>query len=127
MALDTLSHAPVLVRQSMQVFNQTMALAAGNFTVDVALMVEYDMLGNIVDFYPRRRRLRVEILVFFLNPRMFGNDVIVTVQAFFYRGNARKVGVSHIGMAILALYLLYTAVHIMTEGDRLFRTNLSQR
>ncbi len=111
----------------MQVFNLLMASTAGNFAVDMTLVVEYDVLGYIVDFYPWCWCLGVEILVFFLNPRMFGNDVIMTVQTFFHRGNARKVGIGHIGMAVLALYLFNTAVDIMAEWDGLFRTDLEQR
>jgi hypothetical protein len=34
------------------------------------------------------------------------------------------VGIGHIGVTVLALYLLYTAVDIVTERDRLFRTNI---
>jgi len=127
MAFDTLPHAPALVRQSMQVFNLPMASTAGNFAVDMTLVVEYDMLGYIVDFYPWCRCLGIEILVFFLNPRMFGNDVIMTVQTFFHRGNTRKVGIGHVGMAVLALYLFNTAVDIVAKWDGLFRTDLGQR
>ena len=65
MTLDTFSHTPFLVGQSMLIFNLAMAVVAGYLVVDVALMVEYYMLGNIVDLNPRRRCPGVEILVFF--------------------------------------------------------------
>ena len=45
-------HAPLLVRQAVIVLNLSVALLAGNFAVDVALMIEQDMFGHIVDFFP---------------------------------------------------------------------------
>ena len=104
-----------------------MALLAGNLAVDMALMVEEHMLGYVIDFYPRCRCLGVEITVFYLNPRVLGDDVVVTVQAFFHRRYSRVVGISYIGMAVLALYLFDAVVHIVAKRDRLFRTDTGFR
>ena len=54
-------------------------------------MIEQDMLGHIVDFYPGGRGIGVEILVLLLNPGMFFDDIVMAVQALFHRRNARKV------------------------------------
>ena len=60
--------------------------------------------------------------MFFLNPRIFDDNVVVAMQAFFHRRQPRMVGVCHIGVAILALNLFDAAVDIVAEGDRLLRT-----
>ena len=64
--------------------------------------------------------MRVEIFMFLLDLRVSFDDVIVAVQTLFHRRNPRKIRVGNVGMAILALYLLDPAVHIVAEGDRLF-------
>ena len=104
-----------------------MALLAGNLAVDMALMVEEHMLGYVIDFYPRCRCLGVEIAVFYLNPRVLGEDVVVTVQAFSHRRHSRVIGISYIGMAVLALYLFDAVVNIVAKRDRLFRTDTGCR
>lgn len=63
----------------------------------------------------------------YFNPRVIGDDVIVTVQAFFHRRNPGMVGIPHIGVAVLALYLLYAAMDIVAERDRLFRVAVGQK
>ena len=85
------SHAPIFVRQSLNVLNLTVAFLAGNFTVDMALMIEQDMLGHIVDFFPGSGGLAIEILMLLLDPGMFFDDIIMAVQTLFHRRNARKV------------------------------------
>ena len=103
-----------------------MTLATGNFSVDVALMVEQHMLWNVVDFYPGGRGLRVEIAVFDLNPWVVDDDVIMAVQTFFDRRQAGKIGICHIRMTILTLNLLDAGVNIVTEGYGLFRPESGQ-
>jgi len=39
-ALDALTHAPVFVRQSLEVLHLTVAFLTNNFVVNVALVVE---------------------------------------------------------------------------------------
>ena len=75
----------------MKVFHLSMAFPAGNFTVDMALMVEQNMLGYIVYFHPGGGSLGVEVFMLLLNPGMFFDDIIMAVQTFFHRRNARKV------------------------------------
>ena len=84
-------HAPIFVRQSLQVLNQSVAFPAGNFAVDVALMVEQHVFRYVVYLDPGRRGLGVEILVLLLDPGMFFDDVVVAVQTLFHRRNARKI------------------------------------
>ena len=118
---DALIHVPDFVRQPVQVLNWAMALLAGYVLVDMPLMVEQDVLGQVVDFSPGSRVARVEILVFLLNPGMLFDDIVVAMQALFHRRHSRKIGVGHIGVAILALNLLDTAVDVVAERYRLFR------
>ena len=51
---DTRSHAPLLGRQPMKVFNQAMAFLTGYFAIDMTLMIEQHMLGHVVNFNPGR-------------------------------------------------------------------------
>ena len=126
MAIDALTHAPVFSRQSLGIFNLPVTFLAGYFAVYMTLVVKQHMFGHIVDLYPGCGRLCVEIPMLDLNPRVIGNNVVVAVQALFHRRYSRVVGIRHVGMAILALYLLYAAVDIVTERDRLFRTTVGQ-
>ena len=111
----------------MKVFHRSVAFPAGNFTVDMPLMIEQHMLGHIVYLHPGGGCLRVEILVLLLDPGMFFDDVVVAVQTLFHRRNSWKVRVSHIRVTVLALDLLDAAVHIVAEGDRLFRSERRYR
>ena len=90
-AFDTNPHAPFLVRQSLNVLNLPVAFLAGNFAVDVPLMVEQDVLGHIVYFHPGGGGLGVEVFVLLLDPGMFFDDVIMAVQTLLHRRNARKI------------------------------------
>lgn len=119
MAIDALPHTPYFVGQTLQVFHVTVAFPARDLTVDMALMVEQYMLGHIIYFDPGGGCLGIKIAMLDFNPRVIGNDVIVAVQAFFYRRDSRMVGIGHIGVAILALDLFNAAVNVMTEGNRL--------
>lgn len=126
MAFDTLTHAPVLVRQSMQGFNLSMTFPAANLTIDVALMIEQYMFCHIINFYPGCWRLRIKVAVLYLDPRMFGDDVVMAVQTLFHRRQSWKIGVCNIRVAVLTLYLLDAAVHIVAERDRLLRADVGQ-
>ena len=84
-------HAPFFVRQSLNVLNLPVAFLAGDFPVDVPLMVEQDVLGHIVNLFPRRGGLGIEVFVLLLNPGVFFDDVIMAVQTLFHRRNARKI------------------------------------
>ena len=112
---DALLHVPYFVRQSVQVLNLAVALLAGYLFVDMPLMVEEDVLGQVVDLTPRSQGVGVEIFMFLLNPGMLFDDVIMAVQAQFHRRQSRKIGVGHVRMAILALNLFDAAVHVVAE------------
>ena len=105
----------------MQVFNLPVAFPAGNFVVDVALMIEQHVFGHVVHLDPGRGGLGVEILVLLLDPGMFFDDIVMAVQTLFHRRDAREIRVGNVGMAILALDLLDATVHIVAKGYRLFR------
>jgi hypothetical protein len=65
--------------------------------------------------------------VFFPDLWVVGDDVLVAVETFFHRGNAREMRPIHIGVAKLALDFLYPGVNPVTERDGLFRTQVSGR
>ncbi len=101
------------------------------FTFDVLfnmpLMIEQNVFGNIEDFFPGGRRPGVKIFMFLLNPGVIGNDVLVTVQAFFNRGNSRMNRPFHIRMAEPALDGLDTRMDPVAERDRLLGTDSGGR
>ena len=84
-------HAPLLGRQPLKVLNLSVAFPAGNFTVDMTLVVEQDVLGHIVDLDPGSRGLGVEILVFLLDPGMLFYNIVMAMQTLLHRRNARKI------------------------------------
>ena len=53
-AFQTHSHAPILERQSLGIFDLTVAFAAGDLFVDMALMVEQYVFGHVIDLHPGR-------------------------------------------------------------------------
>ena len=124
---QTLPHPPRLVRQPLQIFNLSVTFPAGDLAVDMSLMVEQHMFRHIIDFYPWCRCLGVEIAVFGLYPWMLGDDIVMAVQALFHRRQARKIGICHVRMAILALNLFDATVDIMTERYRLLRSKSGRR
>lgn len=71
--------------------------------------------------------MSIEVAVFNLDPRMFGNDVVMAVQTLCHRRQAREIGIGHIRMTVLALNLFDTTVYIVAERNRLFRTDLHGR
>ena len=111
----------------MLVFHLAMTLLAGHFFVDVPLVVEENMLGNVVDLFPWCRTIGIKIAVFFLYPWMLGNDIVMTVKAFLNRRYAREIGISHIGVAVLTLYLLDANVNVVAERYGLFRSHWIRR
>ncbi|MGD8915008.1 MAG: hypothetical protein PVH35_00325 [Syntrophobacterales bacterium] len=121
---DALFHVPYFVRQPVQVLNLSVALLAGYVFVNMPLMVEQDVLRQVVDLTPRSRGVGVEIFMFLLNPGMLFDDVVMAVQAQFHRRQSRKIGVSHVRVAILALNLFDTAVHVVAERYGLFWANI---
>jgi hypothetical protein len=91
------------------------------------LMVEKNMLRDIVNLDPGRGGFGIEIVVLFFDFGMIGDDVFVTVKAFFHRRDARKAGTAYIGVAEFALNCLDTGMHPVAEGYRLLRTDVCSR
>mgnify|MGYP006935559334 CR=1 FL=1 len=84
-ARNTLIHVPGLMRQPLKVLHLSVAFGAGDFAVDVALVIKQYMFGHIIKLYPGRWRVGVEVFVFLFDPRVIGNNVVVAVQTFFHR------------------------------------------
>ena len=84
-------HAPLLGRKPLKVFHRAVAFPAGNFTVDMPLMIEQHVFGHIIHFHPGSGGLGVEILVLYLDPGVFFNNIVVAMQTLFYRRNAREI------------------------------------
>ena len=90
-AFQTHSHLPVFGRQAVHILNRTVAFPAGDFFVNMALMVEQDVFRHVVDLDPGRWCLGVEIFMFLLDLRVLFNNIIVAVQTLFHRRDARKI------------------------------------
>jgi len=124
---DALTHAPDLLRQPLNLLYLTVTFLTGNFVVYMTLVVKQHVFGHIIDFYPGRWRIGVKVFVFLFYPGMFGNNIFMAVQAFFYGRYSGMVGIGHVGMAILALDLFNPAVDIMAERYRLLRSDTGLR
>ena len=120
-------HPPILGRQPLKVFDQSVAFPAGYFFVDMTLVVEQHVFRYVVYLDPGRGGLGVEIPVLLLDPGMFFDDIVMAVQTLSHRRNAREIGIGNVGVAILALDLLDATVHIVAEGNRLFRAETARR
>ena len=127
MTRDTFIHIPGLMRQALQVLHLPVAFGAGNFAVDVALVVKQYMFGYIIKLYPGRGRIGVKILVFLFDPGMVGDNIVMAVQTFFHCRDPGMIGIGHVGVAVLTLDLLHPAVNIVAEGNRLLRPNVAVR
>jgi hypothetical protein len=123
MAFDTLSHAPILGWQTLQILHRTVTFLASHFLVDVPLVIEKDMFGHIIDLFPGCRAFGFEVLVFLFYPGVPGNDIIMAMQTLFNRRYAREIRVCHVGVAVLTLDLFDAAVHVMAERNGLFRAH----
>jgi len=121
------SHFESFPPNSIHGLDLSMAFLASDLLFDVSLMIEQDVFRNIEDFFPGCRRPGVKIFMFLLDPGVIGNDVFVTVQAFFNRGNSRINRPFHIRMAEAALDRLDTGMDPVAERDRLFGTDSSCR
>jgi hypothetical protein len=104
-----------------------MAFLTGYVFVDMPLMVEQDVLGQVVDLTPGGRGVRVEIFMLLLNPGVLFNDVVVAVQTQFHRRQSRPIGVGDVWVAILALNLFDTAVDVVAERYGLLRVKLRNK
>ena len=52
MARNTLIHVPGLMRQTLQVLYLSVAFGAGNFTVNMALVIKQHVFSHIIYFDP---------------------------------------------------------------------------
>ena len=91
MTRDTLVHVPGFMRQALKVLHLSVAFGAGNFAVNMALVIEQHVLGYVIDFDPGRWRIGVKVFVFLFYPRMIGNYVVMAVQTFFHRRDSRMI------------------------------------
>ncbi len=123
-AADAEFHVKCFSLYAVKRLHFAMAFRARNLFLNVPLVIEQNMFGQIIGFFPGRRRSRVEIPVFFLYPEMIGNNVFVAMQAFFNRRKTRMPGITHIRVAILALNVFDPGMDPMTEGNRLLRPDI---
>ena len=127
MALDAESHEEAVFLESVHGFYLPVTLLAGQFLLNVSLMVEKDKLWNIVYLDPRGWSLGVVVLMLFLNPRKILDNIIMAVKAFLHRRNPGEPGALHIRVTELALNVLHPGMHPVTEGNWLFGTDVRSR
>ena len=84
MAVNTESHLEAMTLEPVLGLHSTMTLLTGEIFPYVSLMIKQYMLRKVVHFLPRSGGLVVEVPVFFLNPGVVGNDVLVTVETLFH-------------------------------------------
>ena len=123
MTRDTLIHVPGFMRQALKVLHLPVTFGAGNFTVNMALVIKQHVLGHIIDFYPGCWRIAVKVFVFLFNPGMVDDNVFMAMQAFFHCRDSGVIGIGHIRVAVLTLDLFDPTVNSVAEGNRLLRSN----
>lgn len=117
------SHFESFSSNSIHGFDLSMAFFTLDFFFNMPLMIEENVFRDIEDLFPGGRRPGVKIFMFLLNPGVIGNDVFVTVQAFFNRGNSWMNRSFHIRMAEPTLDGLDTGMDPVAERDRLLGTD----
>jgi hypothetical protein len=122
-ARDTKTHFKSYSLDAVHGFNLPMAFSTGHAFPDMTLVVKESKLRNIVNLYPRYRRLRLKIPMLFSYFRMVGNNVLVTIETLFHRRYPRKGGAIHIRVTKLTGYSLYSRMHLMAKRYRLFSTD----
>ena len=123
MAFQAHAHAPVFMRQTVQIGNLTVTLLTGDLAVNVPLVIKQHMFGNIIDFYPGRWRIGVKIFVFFFYPGMIRDNIVMAMQTLFHRRHAGMIGIGYVRMTVLTLDLFDAAVNVMAERDGLLRSD----
>ena len=101
-----------------------MTCLAFDIAVDMPLVIKKHMLCHQINLYPGYGRLCIEISVFLFYPRMICDDIVMTMQTLFHRWKSRKIGISNIGVTILARYLFHPGVYLMTERYGLFGADI---
>ena len=124
MALNTKSHSKMLSFDAVHLFNLSVAFLTRNSFSDMPLVVEKDVLRNIVGFHPWRRGIGAIVIVNLSDLGVIGNDVFMTVKTFLCRWDPGIGGAPHIGMAELALNILYTGVDSVAEWYGLLRADV---
>jgi hypothetical protein len=107
MAFDAKTHVKMFPFYAIVGFYRPMTFLAENFFANVSLVVEQHVFSQVIGFAPGGRRPGVIVFVFLKNPWMPGDDIFVTVQAFFYRRQSGVPRVTYIGMAVLTLYVFH--------------------
>jgi hypothetical protein len=121
MTLDAKAHFEAVRPQAIRFSNLPMAAFASNLLFYMALMVKDHMFRNMEYLAPGCRRICIVVLVFFQDLGVVGDDVIVAVQAFFHRRQARVQGVFHIRVTVITIDGLDPRVQLVAEGNRLLR------
>ena len=121
--LDALTHAPDLLLQALCLLYLTMTFLTGNLVVDMTLVIKQHVFGHIIDFDPGSRCVGVKVFVLLFYPGMFGNNIFMTVQAFFHGRQAGMIRIIHVRVTVPALYVFYARVNPVAERDRLFDTD----
>jgi hypothetical protein len=127
MAFDAKPHVKMFSFDAIVGFHRPVAFLAENLFADVALVVKEHMFSQVIGLAPGCRRLRIEIFMLLLYPGMIGNDVFVTVEAFFHRRYSRVARVTHVGMAVLTLDVFYPGMNAMAEWNRLRDPDIGAR
>jgi hypothetical protein len=125
--LDAKFHFKTDSFEPVHSFHIPVAFIAGEFFLDMPLVVEKYVLRNVVDLDPWGRRLGIEIVVLLLNLGMFGDNVLMAVQTFLHWRNPRECRTTHVRVTELTLNLFHSGMNPMAERYGLCRTDVGCR
>ncbi len=127
-AVDAETHLEIDRNKPVQGAHRTVAFGAVEFgPLDMGDVVEEDKVRNPVNPDPRNRLSAIKMLLFLYDLGVMGNDVLMTVEALFHRGNPRVGGALHAGMAKPAGNLLHPGMDPVAEENGLLGADISLR
>ena len=121
--VDAKSHFKIDPFDPVHGFHAAVTFLAFDLAVYVALVIKQDMLGQVIDFPPRRGGFCIKISMFFLNPGVIGDDIIMAMETFFNRWQPGVIGTIHVRVAVPALGVFNPCMHPVAERNGLFRTD----
>jgi len=113
-------HLKVHLNQTIVLLHISVADGTINLPPNVRLMIEFHIVGDVVNLHPRHRGLRVQMPSLRYNLRMLRNDIGMTEKTLTHRRDACMLRPVHIGVAEPATDLLHARMHPVTEVDGLF-------
>jgi len=118
-AVDAEAHLKIHGHEPVHVFYFPVAVRAVDSRPDVGAVVEFHMVGHIINANPGDRSFGFQVPSLLNDLGMLRDDVLVARETLAHRGNPRVVGPVHVGMTESAVDLLDPGVNPVAEKNGL--------